>query len=58
MKNDTLKKIANIMLGIGIVLTLIGAMYIAIIQHAYAISGCFVLALVLMGRLCYQKRSK
>ena len=42
MKNDTLKKIANIMLGIGIVLTLIGAMYIAIVQQAYAISGCLI----------------
>lgn len=56
MKNDTLKKIANIMLGIGIVLTLIGAMYIAIIQHAYAISGCFVLASVLMGRFLLSKK--
>ena len=56
MKNDTLKKIANIMLGIGIVLTLIGAMYIAIIQHAYAISGCFVLASVLMGWLLLSKK--
>ena len=55
MKNDTLKKIANIILGIGIVLTLIGAMYIAIIQHAYVISGCFVLASVLMGRLLLSK---
>lgn len=56
MKNDTLKKIANIILGIGIVLTLIGAMYITIIQHAYAISGCFVLASVLMGRLLLSKK--
>ena len=56
MKNQTLKKIANIILIIGIILTLIGAMYIAIIQHAYAISGCFVLASVLMGRLFLSKK--
>ena len=37
MKNENLKKIANIILGIGIVITLIGAVYIAIIQKGYAI---------------------
>lgn len=56
MKNDTLKKIANIMLGIGIVLTLIGAMYIAIVQQAYAISGCFILSSMLMGTLLLSKK--
>lgn len=56
MKNDTLKKIANIILGIGIVLTLIGAMYIAIVQQAYAISGCFILSSVLMGTLLLSKK--
>ena len=58
MKNETLKKIANIILIIGIVLTLIGAMYIAIIQRAYAISGCFVIASVLMGMLLLPQRNK
>ena len=58
MKNETLKKIANIILIIGIILTLIGAMYIAIRQHAYAISGCFILAAVLMGMLLLPKRNK
>ena len=56
MKNDTLKKIANIILVIGIVLTLIGAIYIAIVQQAYAISGCFALASVLMGILLITKK--
>ena len=56
MKNDTLKKIANIILGIGIVLTLIGAMYIATVQQAYAISGCFILSSVLMETLLLSKK--
>lgn len=56
MKNENLKKIANIILGIGIILTLIGAMYIAIIQHAYAISGCFILSSVLMETLLLSKK--
>ena len=51
MKNENLKKIANIILGIGIVITLIGAIYIAIVQKEYAISGCFVLSSVLMFSL-------
>lgn len=37
MKNEILKKVANIILLIGIVLTLIGAIYIALVQQAYAI---------------------
>lgn len=56
MKSENLKKIANFILVIGIVLTLIGAMYIAIVQQAYAISGCFILASVLMGTLLVSKK--
>lgn len=56
MKNENLKKIANIILVIGILLTLIGAIYIAIVQQAYAISGCFILAPVLMGTLLVPKK--
>ena len=56
MKNENLKRIANIILIIGIVLTLIGAMYIAIVQQAYVISGCFVLSSVLMGSLLFSKK--
>ena len=51
MKNENLKRIANIILIIGIVLTLIGAMYIVIVQQGYAISACFVLASALMVSL-------
>lgn len=36
MKNENLKKIANIILIMGIILTLIGAIYIVIVQQAYA----------------------
>ena len=53
---ETVKKLANIILVIGIVLTLIGAIYIAIVQQAYAISGCFILASVLMGTLLLSKK--
>lgn len=56
MKNENLKKIANIILIMGIILTLIGAIYITIVQQAYAISGCFVLASVLMGTLLISKK--
>ena len=56
MKNENLKKIANIILVMGIVLTLIGAIYIAMVQQAYAISGCFVLSSVLMGTLLLSKK--
>ena len=56
MKNENWKRIANIILIIGIVLTLIGAMYIAIVQQAYVISGCFVLSSVLMGSLLFSKK--
>ena len=56
MKNENLKRIANIILIIGIVLALIGAMYIAIVQQAYVISGCFVLSSVLMGSLLFSKK--
>lgn len=56
MKNETLKIVANIILIIGIVLTLVGAIYIALVQQAYAISSCFVLAAVLMGTLLVSKK--
>lgn len=56
MKNENLKKIANIILIMGIILTLIGAIYITIVQQSYAISGCFVLASVLMGTLLISKK--
>ena len=56
MKNENLKKIATLILVIGIVLTLIGAMYIAIVQQAYVISGCFVLSSALMGSLLFSKK--
>ena len=58
MKNENLKKIANIILGIGIVLTLIGAMYIAIVQQGYAIAACFVVASALMGSLLVSSTKK
>lgn len=56
MKNENLKKIANIILLLGIILTLIGAIYIAIVQQAYAISGCFILSSMLMGTLLLSKK--
>ncbi len=56
MKNENLKKIANIILLLGIILTLIGAIYIAIVQQAYAISGCFILSSVLMATLLLSKK--
>lgn len=56
MRRENMKKIANIILTLGIVVTLIGAIYIAIVQKAYAISGCFILATVLMVTLLITKR--
>ena len=50
---EHLAKLANIILIIGIVLTLIGAIYIAIVQDAYAIAGCFAIASVLMDILLF-----
>ena len=58
MKNQQVNKIADIILIIGIALTIIGAMYIAIVQKAYAISGCFVIASLLMGTLLFSKRNR
>lgn len=58
MKNENMKRIANIILIIGIVLTLIGAMYIAIVQQGYAIAACFVLASALMGFLLVSSTKK
>ena len=34
----------------------LGVMYIAIVQKAYAISGCFIIASVLMGTLLLSKK--
>lgn len=56
MKSENLRKIANIILVVGIILTFIGAIYIAIVQRAYAISGCFIVASVLMGTLLIRKK--
>lgn len=58
MKKENLKKIANVILGIGIVITLIGAIYIAFIQKGYAISGCFIVSSVLMYSLIVSNRKK
>lgn len=52
------KNIANIILGVGVVLTLLGAMYIAIVQQSYAIAACFVLASTLMGSLLVSSTKK
>ena len=52
------KNIANIILGVGVVLTLIGAMYIAIVQQGYAIAACFVVASALMGSLLVSSTKK
>ncbi len=56
MKSENLRKIVNFILLVGIILTLIGAIYIAIVQQAYVISGCFILASVLMGTLLIRKK--
>ena len=56
--NTTWKNIANIILGAGIILTLFGALYIAIVQQGYAISVCFVLASALMGSLLASSTKK
>ena len=58
MKNENLKRIANIVLITGIVLALIGAMYIAIVQRGYAIAACFVLASALMASLLASSAEK
>ena len=58
MKKQQVNRIADIILIIGIALTIIGAMYIAIVQKAYAISGCFVIASLLMGTLLFSKRNR
>lgn len=53
-----LKNIADTILGVGIILTLLGAMYIAIVQQGYAVAACFVLASTLMGYLLVSSRKK
>ena len=58
MKNENMKRIANIILIIGIVLSLIGAMYIAIVQQGYVIAACFVVASALMGSLLVSSTKK
>ena len=58
MKNENWKRIANIILIIGIALTLIGAMYIAIAKQGYAIAACFVLASALMVSLLVSNKKK
>ena len=52
------KNIANTILGVGVVLTLLGAMYIAIVQQGYAIAACFVVASALMGSLWVSSTKK
>lgn len=56
MKSERLRKIANIILVVGMILTLLGAIYIALVQKAYVISGCFILAFVLMRTLLITKK--
>ena len=41
MKKKDLRKAANRILAAGILFTLAGAIYIAAVQQAYAVSGCF-----------------
>ena len=52
------KNIANTILGVGIVLTLLGAMYIAIVQQCYVIAACFVVASSLMSSLLVSSTKK
>ena len=58
MKNENLKRIANIILIIVIILTLIGAIYIAIAKQGYVIAACFVLTSVLMVSLLVSSKKK
>ena len=56
MKKKDLRKAANRILAAGILFTLTGAIYIAAVQQAYAVSGCFVLSAVFMGALFVSKK--
>lgn len=51
------KKITRLLLLLSILIMVIGAIYIALIHHAYAISGCFCAAGVLL-LLCYSSSKK
>lgn len=51
------KKISQILLLLSMVISLVGAIYIALVHHAYMISFCFVVAAVLL-MLCYQLPNK
>ena len=43
-----IRKIAKLLLVLGIVILLLGAVYMALVHRAYAISGCFAVAAVLL----------
>ena len=51
------KKISQILLLLSMVISLVGAIYIALVHHAYMISFCFVVAAVLL-MLRYQLPNK
>ena len=58
MDKKKLQAIANAILLIGFVLTIIGAIYIAVSFHQYAISGCFgVVAALMLLMLLSSKKS-
>lgn len=53
-----ISKIAKLLLILGIVILVLGAVYMAIVHRAYAISGCFGVAAVLLLFLCILPNKK
>lgn len=52
------KKISQILLLLSMVISLVGAIYIALVHHAYMISFCFVVAAVLLKTYPVRKKKR
>ena len=58
MKKKCMKRAVDVILFVGIILGFLGAAHIAITFHNYAISGCLVLAAILMILLLKSGKKK
>ena len=57
-ERNMISKIAKFLLVLGIVILVVGAVYMALVHRAYAISGCFVVAALLLVLLCILPNKK
>ena len=55
---NMISKTTKRLLILGIVILVAGAVHMALVHHAYAISGCFAVAALLLVLLCISSNKK